>query len=53
MNDFFGGVFDFNQDGHTDCFEAALGMMILDDMEKAAQKKNGNLTMEEQFELED
>lgn len=33
-NDFFGGMFDFHGDGHTDGAEQALGFMILDDMSR-------------------
>ncbi len=28
----FGGLFDFNRDGHTDMFEAGLGFAIMQDL---------------------
>ena len=34
--DFFGGMFDFNGDGHTDFVEMALGFQILDEMDREA-----------------
>ena len=33
MDEIFGGMFDFNNDGHTDCIEAALGFQILNEMD--------------------
>lgn len=32
--DFFGGMFDFDGDGHTDLAEMALGFQILDEMSR-------------------
>ncbi len=39
MDDFFGGVFDFDMDGKTDDFERALGLlMILEDEERISRE---------------
>ena len=32
FDDLFGGMFDFNGDGHTDFIEEALGFAIMEDM---------------------
>ena len=32
FDDIFGGMFDFNGDGHTDFAEEALGFAIMEDM---------------------
>lgn len=40
-NDFFGGMFDFDCDGHTDAAEQALGFMILDDMSREDEENEG------------
>ena len=34
FDDIFGGMFDFNGDGHTDFMEEAIGFAILDEMTK-------------------
>ncbi len=34
MDDFFGGMFDFNGDGQTDWIEQAAGFAILDEMDR-------------------
>ena len=34
FNDIFGGMFDFNGDGHTDFFEEATGFAIMDEQSK-------------------
>ena len=34
FDDFFGGMFDFNGDGHTDLTEQATGFAVLDEMSK-------------------
>ena len=36
----FGGMFDFNGDGHTDAVEAALGYKILDEMDREEDEDN-------------
>ena len=33
MDEFFGGMFDFNNDGVTDSIEAALGFQIMTEMD--------------------
>ena len=33
-DDFFGGMFDFNDDGQTDAVEAAIGFQVLDEMDR-------------------
>ncbi len=33
-DDFFGGMFDFNGDGHTDMVEAYLGFQILEEADR-------------------
>ena len=33
-DDFFGGLFDFNGDGHTDMIEAYMGFQILQEMDR-------------------
>ena len=38
LDDLFGGIFDFNGDGHTDFGEEMLGLAIIDDMTKSEQK---------------
>ena len=40
-DDFFGGMFDFNGDGHTDAVEAAVGLQALDAMSREENKKDG------------
>ena len=40
-DDFFGGMFDFNGDGHTDAVEAAVGLQALDAMSREEEKKDG------------
>ena len=32
FDDVFGGMFDFNGDGHTDVAEEALGFAVMEDM---------------------
>ena len=32
FDDLFGGMFDFNGDGHTDFIEEALGYALMEDM---------------------
>ena len=32
LDDLFGGIFDFNGDGHTDFEEDALGFAVMEDM---------------------
>ena len=39
--DLFGGMFDFNGNGETDCLEAATGFMILDDEAKSRKRDDG------------
>lgn len=34
----FGGLFDFNRDGHTDIFEAGLGFAIMQEVIKEAER---------------
>lgn len=34
FDDIFGGMFDFDGDGHTDFIEEAIGFAILDEMSK-------------------
>ena len=39
-DDFFGGMFDFKDDGQTDAVEAALGYQILDEMDREDDENN-------------
>ena len=39
-DDFFGGMFDFNDDGQTDAVEAAIGFQVLDEMTREDDKDN-------------
>ena len=39
-DDFFGGMFDLNGDGHTDEIETAVGFQILDDWRREDSEKN-------------
>ena len=34
MDELFGGIFDFNGDGSTDCIELALGFQIMSEAEE-------------------
>ena len=34
----FGGIFDFNGDGHTDVFEAGLGFAMMQETLKEAER---------------
>ena len=38
MDEIFGGMFDFNNDGHTDNIEAALGFQILSEMDEEEEE---------------
>ena len=40
FDDLFGGMFDFNGDGHTDLAEEMLGLAIIDDMEKTDRQES-------------
>jgi len=42
MQDIFGGMFDFNRDGHTDWGEEALGLMLPEEPERSARGKKTN-----------
>ena len=33
-DDFFGGMFDFNDDGQTDAVEATIGIQVLDEISR-------------------
>lgn len=35
----FGGIFDFNGDGHTDPSELAMGLMMLDSLDKEQERE--------------
>ena len=37
-DDIFGGMFDFNGDGHTDMAEELTGLMIFNELEKEDSK---------------
>lgn len=39
MGIFSGGPFDFNLDGHTDPSEMALGLMMLDDVQREEKER--------------
>ena len=41
FDDLFGGLFDFNGDGHTDFGEEMLGLAIIDDIEKSHKRESG------------
>lgn len=40
FDDLFGGMIDFNGDGHTDFVEEMYGLAIIDDMEKADRQES-------------
>ena len=42
--DIFGGIFDFNGDGHTDFAEEAIGFAIMDDMMSEDESDNDSDT---------
>ena len=42
--DIFGGIFDFNGDGHTDFAEEAVGFAIMDDMMSEDESDNDSDT---------
>ena len=42
FDELFGGMFDFNGDGHTDFLEEATGFAILDEMTKEEESDNIN-----------
>ena len=50
MSDFFGGYFDFNDDGNTDILEKAVGLNIIEDIEK---KCNGKYDGDMDFDNDD
>lgn len=39
LDNIFGGIFDFNGDGHTDPSEMAMGLMMLDEMDKERERE--------------
>ena len=48
FDDFFGGMFDFNGDGHTDFEEDALGFAVMEDMMSEEESSD-----ESEFDSED
>ncbi len=44
FDDIFGGIFDFNGDGHTDFAEEAVGFAIMDDMMSEDESDNDSDT---------
>ena len=51
----FGGLFDFNRDGHTDMFEAGLGFAIMQDLfenDEEEIKENGGTHIGELEDLQ-
>ena len=40
FDDLFGGMFDFNDDGHTDFAEEAVGSAIMEDMMSDEENDN-------------
>ena len=40
FDDIFGGMFDFNGDGHTDVAEEAVGVAIMEDMMSEEDSKD-------------
>ena len=43
----FGGMFDFDGDGHTDMIEAYMGFQILQEMDREADRDEDDETEEE------
>ena len=41
MGDIFGGLFDFNGDGRTDAFEFALGMGMMESLDRQSHTSSG------------
>lgn len=47
FDDFFGGMFDFNGDGHTDLTEQATGFAVLDEMSKEDESDDSDTDSDE------
>lgn len=52
FDDIFGGMFDFNGDGHTDFLEEATGFAIMNELTKEEEPDDFDADFDDDFDLD-